>query len=228
MKEHFFSIAIDGPAASGKSTAGKGVSKKLDFVYVDTGAMYRAFTLHMMNLNYDCKDEKLASIALKSFNLDIKKDEKIFLNGDDVTSRIRELDVSSNVSEACKHKEVREKLVEVQRSFSTNYDVVMDGRDIATVVLPHADLKIYQVASVSARAKRRYDEMINKGINVVYDDIVKDIERRDFIDSTRANSPLVKADDAIVLDTSNLTIEEEIDKIVELFCKKTGYQIKNK
>lgn len=222
----YYSIAIDGPAASGKSTAGKGVSKKLGFLYLDTGSMYRAFTLHMMNLNYSCDDSLLATAALKSFKLDMKEDESIFLNGVDVSKRIRELDVSQNVSEACKHKDVREHMVYLQKQFALTNNVVMDGRDIATVVLPDADLKIYQVATVEARAKRRYDEMILKGIDVKYDDIVKDIERRDFIDSTRENSPLTKAKDAIVLDTSNLTIEEEINKIIELFISKTGYKLK--
>lgn len=223
----YYSIAIDGPAASGKSTAGKGVSKRLNFVYLDTGSMYRAFALHMMNLNYPCDDSDLATIALKSFKLDMKEDGSIFLNGVDITKRIRELDVSKNVSEACKHKDVREEMVKIQQEFAKSNNVVMDGRDIATVVLPNADLKIYQVATVSARANRRYHEMLEKGNKVEYEDIVKDIERRDYIDSTRENSPLTKASDAIVLDTSNLTIEEEIDKIIELFVQKTDYNLSN-
>lgn len=218
----YYSIAIDGPAASGKSTAGKGVSKKLGFIYIDTGSMYRCFTLHMMNLGYDCTSSSLADDALKSFKMDLKENEQVLLDGINVTSRIRELDVSKNVSEACKHKSVRNALVKLQQEISKSNNVVMDGRDISTVVLPNADLKIFQIATVQARAKRRYDEMIEKGIDVKYEDIVKDIERRDYIDSTRENSPLTQASDAIVLDTSNLTIEEEIDEIVSLFYKKVG------
>ena len=216
-----YSIAIDGPAASGKSTAGKGVSKVLNFTYLDTGSMYRCFTLHMLNKNMDCSSLSDAEEALKDFNMDLKG-EKIYLDGTDVSERIREMDVSSNVSEACKHKAVRDKMVKIQQEFSKDHDVVMDGRDISTVVLPDATLKIYQVASVKARATRRYEEMRNKGIEVSYEDIVKDIENRDRIDSTRENSPLTRSEDAILLDTSEMTIDDVINMIVSLFKMKAG------
>lgn len=218
----YYAIAIDGPAASGKSTAAKGVSKKLGFLYVDTGAMYRAFTLHMLNLSLDTKSREDAKIALETFH--VREDVKghVYLNGEDVTSRVREMDVSSHVSYACAHKEVREECVRIQQEMAKSNNVVMDGRDIGTVVLPDADLKVYQVASVEARAQRRQLENEQKGIPSSLEDIVKDIQTRDYIDSHRENSPLRKADDAILLDTSDMTIEEEIDKIIALFEEKRG------
>lgn len=220
--EHY-AIAIDGPAASGKSTAAKGVAKALSFLYVDTGAMYRAFTLLMLEKGKDCASREDALSLLPS--LEIEEDEKgrIYLFGKDVSSRVREDDVSKNVSLACVHKEVREKMVEIQRKMASTRSVVMDGRDIGTVVLPNATLKIYQVASVEARAKRRYEENLQKGFSKEsLEEIKQDIEQRDKIDSTRANSPLKQAEDAILLDTSDLTIEEEIHEILVLFHKKVG------
>lgn len=218
----YYSIAIDGPAASGKSTAAKLVSKKLGFLYVDTGAMYRALTLHMMNLKLDCKSREDAIVALKTFNIKEDRNGHIFLNGLDVTDRVRETDVSNNVSYACAHKEVREECVKIQQQMSLTDSVCMDGRDIGTVVLKNADLKIYQIASVEARANRRYLENIQRGIPSNLEEIKSDIERRDYIDSHRENSPLRKADDAILLDTSNMTIDEEVEAILKLFKDKVG------
>ncbi len=217
-----YSIAIDGPAASGKSTAAKLVSKKFGFLYVDTGAMYRAFTLHMLNLDLDCKSSSDALIALKTFKVEEDRDGHVYLNGVDVTNRVRETDISNNVSYACAHKEVREECVRIQQEMSLKDSVCMDGRDIGTVVLKNADLKIYQVASVEARAKRRYLENIQRGIKSDLEEIKKDIERRDYIDSHRENSPLRKADDAILLDTSDMTIEEEVNEILRMFKEKVG------
>lgn len=218
----YYSIAIDGPAASGKSTAAKAVSKALGFLYVDTGAMYRAFTLYMIENNLDTKSEEDARSLLSSLELKEDRDGRIYLNGRDVTSRVREEDVTRLVSYACAHKCVREKLVEIQQEIAKNESVVMDGRDIGTVVLPHATLKIYQVASVDSRALRRYKEDVAHHRNVTLEEIKKDIERRDYIDSHRENSPLRPAEDAIFLDTSDLTIQEEIDAIISLFRKKVG------
>lgn len=217
-----YSIAIDGPAASGKSTAAKLVSKKLGFLYVDTGAMYRAFTLHMLNLDLDCKSPSDALIALKTFKVEEDRDGHVYLNGVDVTNRVRETDISNNVSYACAHKEVREECVRIQQEMSLKDSVCMDGRDIGTVVLKNADLKIYQVASVEARAERRYLENIQRGIKSDLEVIKKDIERRDYIDSHRENSPLRQADDAILLDTSDMTVEEEVNEILRLFKEKVG------
>lgn len=218
----YYSIAIDGPAASGKSTAAKAVSKALGFLYVDTGAMYRAFTLYMIENNLDTKNEEDARSLFSSLELKEDRDGHIYLNGRDVTSRVREEDVTRLVSYACAHKCVREKLVEIQQEIAKNESVVMDGRDIGTVVLPHATLKIYQVASVDSRALRRYKEDVAHHRNVTLEEIKKDIERRDYIDSHRENSPLRPAEDAIFLDTSDLTIQEEIDAIISLFRKKVG------
>ncbi len=218
----YYSIAIDGPAASGKSTAAKAVSKALGFLYVDTGAMYRAFTLYMMENNLDTKNEEDAKKLLPSLALKEDRDGRIFLNGRDVTKRVREEDVTALVSYACAHKCVRERLVEIQQEMAKTESVVMDGRDIGTVVLPDATLKVYQVASVASRAERRYKEEIARNRNVSLEEIQKDIERRDYIDSHRENSPLKPADDAILLDTSNLTIQEEIDAIISLFRKKVS------
>ena len=217
-----YSIAIDGPAASGKSTAAKGVAKALDFLYLDTGAMYRAITLYMSEKGLDTRSEEDAKSILDEVTMREDKNGHIFLNERDVTERVREEDVTKLVSYACAHKAVRERLVALQREMAKGESVVMDGRDIGTVVLPDATLKVYQVASVESRAKRRYLEELSKGKEASLDEIQKDIERRDYIDSHREHSPLRKAEDAILLDTSDLTIQEEIDAILSLFREKAG------
>lgn len=217
-----YSIAIDGPAASGKSTAAKGVAKALDFLYLDTGAMYRAITLYMIEKGLDTRSEEDAKSILDEVTMREDKNGHIFLNERDVTERVREEDVTKLVSYACAHKAVRERLVALQREMAKGESVVMDGRDIGTVVLPDATLKVYQVASVESRAERRYLEELSKGKEASLDEIQKDIERRDYIDSHREHSPLRKAEDAILLDTSDLTIQEEIDAILSLFREKAG------
>ena len=217
-----YSIAIDGPADSGKSTAAKGVAKALDFLYLDTGAMYRAITLYMIEKGLDTRSEEDAKSILDEVTMREDKNGHIFLNERDVTERVREEDVTKLVSYACAHKAVRERLVALQREMAKGESVVMDGRDIGTVVLPDATLKVYQVASVESRAKRRYLEELSKGKEASLDEIQKDIERRDYIDSHREHSPLRKAEDAILLDTSDLTIQEEIDAILSLFREKAG------
>ena len=217
-----YSIAIDGPAASGKSTAAKGVAKALDFLYLDTGAMYRAITLYMIEKGLDTRSEEDAKSILDEVTMREDKNGHIFLNERDVTERVREDDVTKLVSYACAHKAVRERLVALQREMAKGESVVMDGRDIGTVVLPDATLKVYQVASVESRAKRRYLEELSKGKEASLEEIQKDIERRDYIDSHREHSPLRKAEDAILLDTSDLTIQEEIDAILSLFHEKAG------
>ena len=217
-----YAIAIDGPAASGKSTAAKGVAKALDFLYLDTGAMYRAITLYMIEKGLDTRSEEDAKSILDKVTMREDKNGHIFLNERDVTERVREEDVTKLVSYACAHKAVRERLVALQREMAKGESVVMDGRDIGTVVLPDATLKVYQVASVESRAKRRYLEELSKGKEASLDEIQKDIERRDYIDSHREHSPLRKAEDAILLDTSDLTIQEETDAILSLFREKAG------
>lgn len=218
-----YSIAIDGPAASGKSTAAKIIARKLGFLYVDTGAMYRAVTLLMLEKGLDPKSREDAKSILPLCDIREDRDGHVYLNGKDVTQRVRMSDVSNNVSYACAHLEVREKLVELQQKMAETENVIMDGRDIGTVVLKDATLKIYQVASPYARAVRRQKENVEKGIsNSTVEEIQKEIERRDYIDSHRENSPLRKAEDAIELDTSSLTIEEEVNAIMMEFRKKIG------
>lgn len=219
-------VAIDGPAAAGKSTVAKMVAKKIGATYIDTGAMYRAVTYFALSKNIDPKDESAVVSLLPKLNLDIKEDERIFLNGTDVTKQIRSIEVNDNVSYVASYKDIRLALVDIQRKMSESISVVMDGRDIGTYVLPNADIKIFQVASVGTRALRRYKENISKGIQCELEDIEIGLKKRDHIDSTRTFAPLKPADDSIVLDTSNLSIEEAVDAVIEII-KKKGYEVKN-
>jgi len=219
-------VAIDGPAAAGKSTVAKMVAKKIGATYIDTGAMYRAVTYFALSQNIDPKDESAVVSLLPKLKLDIKEDERIFLNGTDVTKQIRSIEVNDNVSYIASYKDIRLALVDIQRKMSESISVVMDGRDIGTYVLPNADIKIFQVASVGTRALRRYKENISKGIQCELEDIEIGLKKRDHIDSTRTFAPLKPADDSIVLDTSNLSIEEAVDAVIEII-KKKGYEVKN-
>lgn len=219
-------VAIDGPAAAGKSTVAKMVAKKIGATYIDTGAMYRAVTYFALSKNIDPKDESAVVSLLPKLKLDIKEDERIFLNGTDVTKQIRSIEVNDNVSYVASYKDIRLALVDIQRKMSESISVVMDGRDIGTYVLPNADIKIFQVASVGTRALRRYKENISKGIQCELEDIEIGLKKRDHIDSTRTFAPLKPADDSIVLDTSNLSIEEAVDAVIEII-KKKGYEVKN-
>ena len=219
-------VAIDGPAAAGKSTVAKMVAKKIGATYIDTGAMYRAVTYFALSQNIDPKDESAVVSLLPKLKLDIKEDERIFLNGTDVTKQIRSIEVNDNVSYVASYKDIRLALVDIQRKMSESISVVMDGRDIGTYVLPNADIKIFQVASVRTRALRRYKENISKGIQCELEDIEIGLKKRDHIDSTRTFAPLKPADDSIVLDTSNLSIEEAVDAVIEII-KKKGYEVKN-
>lgn len=219
-------VAIDGPAAAGKSTVAKMVAKKIGATYIDTGAMYRAVTYFALSQNIDPKVESAVVSLLPKLKLDIKEDERIFLNGTDVTKQIRSIEVNDNVSYVASYKDIRLALVDIQRKMSESISVVMDGRDIGTYVLPNADVKIFQVASVGTRALRRYKENISKGIQCELEDIEIGLKKRDHIDSTRTFAPLKPADDSIVLDTSNLSIEEAVDAVIEII-KKKGYEVKN-
>lgn len=212
-------IAIDGPAGAGKSTIAKLVSKKLKIVYLDTGAMYRAVALKAIREKVDTLDrEKMASLIE---NIDIRveyKDEeqRIYLDNEDVSDLIRTPEVSIGASNVAVIPEVRIKMVELQRAIAKECSVVMDGRDIGSYVLPDADLKIFLTASIEERAKRRYNEQLLKGVsNVTLEDVKKDIEYRDKNDSSREFAPLKKASDAIEVDTTNLSIEEVANKILE-------------
>lgn len=215
-------VAIDGPAAAGKSTVSKAVAKKLGFTYIDTGAMYRAFTNYVLRKGVDPKDEEACVKLIPEVSIKLYPDGKVICSGEDVTKVIREPLVSGNVSYIASYKDIRLALVKQQRLMAEETSVLMDGRDIGTYVLPNADVKIFMIASVSERAKRRYKENMEKGIACTFDDIVQDIEKRDRIDSSRAFAPLKAADDAIKLDTSSLNIEEAIDAVLKIIKDKTG------
>lgn len=215
-------VAIDGPSSAGKSTVAKGVAKELGFVYVDTGAMYRCVTLYSLEKNVDCQNDEEVCKLLPEIDIELCIGGKVLLNGKDVTFDIRTQPVVDNVSYIAANKGVRLFLVALQRNMAKDVSIVMDGRDIGTYVLPNADVKIFQIADVKERAKRRYLENIAKGIDCTLESVEKDLERRDYIDSHRDFAPLTKASDAIEVDTSFLTIEESIQKIVSIIKEKVG------
>ncbi len=211
----FIQIAIDGPAGAGKSTIAKKIAQRLNITYIDTGAMYRALTYKVLSTNIDINNAN--EIIQLAKNSDIKfLHENIYLDNNIVNEEIRSIEVSKNVSHIAKIKEVRHILVDIQRKIALNQDVIMDGRDIGTHVLPEATLKIFLTASVEERASRRYLELKRKGIDVNLDELKKDIINRDKIDSEREAAPLVKAEDAIVIDTTGSSIEKVVDNIIEL------------
>lgn len=210
-----YALAIDGPAGAGKSTVAKMVAQRLGYTYIDTGAMYRATTYKALKLKIDLNDPTAFSF-LDETVMEFKNGI-LFLDGIDVTQKIRTNQVSNNVSVVASHIPVRNKLVEIQQAIAQSNNVVMDGRDIGTIVLPHADLKIYMTASVEERARRRHEENVSIGIESDYDKLIKEIERRDRIDSSRAYNPLKQAQDAIYLDTSDLDILAVADKIHRMF-----------
>ena len=205
-------VAIDGPAGSGKSTIAKLLAKKYDLTYIDTGAMYRMITLYLLENNIDINDLKEVERVLNTVNLDMQGD-KFYLDNVDVSTKIREKRINDNVSKVASIKIVRSNLVDLQRKISNNKDVILDGRDVGTVIFPHAQVKIFLIASPEERARRRYNEFLEKKTEITYDEVLKSIKERDHIDSTRDESPFVKADDAIELDSTNLTIEDVINFI---------------
>jgi cytidylate kinase len=213
-------IAIDGPAGSGKSTTAKKVAERLGFVYLDTGAMYRALTFYALQNNIAASDEKkLAEIAqeLPIEFQPVAGGNLIFLDGQDVSSEIRTPEVTKNVSEVSAHASVRKAMVTRQKEFGKNGSIVAEGRDTTTVVFPDADLKVYMDASVTERAQRRLLDLSELGVDSNVKEQEADIRRRDNFDSGREHSPLTRAGDAVVIDTTKLTIEEQVNRIVELF-----------
>ena len=217
-----FNIAIDGPAGAGKSTIAKMGAKKLDFIYVDTGAMYRAMALYFLRREIDAKDEKKIAEACEHINVTIayqEGEQQVLLNGENVNAFIRTEEVSMMTSNTSKYPAVREKLLYLQRELAAANNVIMDGRDIGTCVLPDAELKIYLTASASERAKRRYLEQKERGVESDLAQIERDIIARDEQDMNREIAPLKQAEDAIYLDTSDMTIEEVVTKIVSLVQK---------
>ena len=212
-------IAVDGPAGSGKSTISKLLAKELGLVYLDTGAMYRLFTLKMLKENVSFFDSHKIDELLENLNINIEND-RFYLDGKDVSEEIRKTDVAANVSKTAAIKEVREKMVNLQREFSKSKNVILDGRDIGTVVFPEADIKIFLVADAKERAERRFKELHEKGENISLDNIYENILKRDRLDSTRENSPLKKANDAIEVDTTGKNIEEVKNIILNLYINK--------
>lgn len=224
--ENFISIAIDGPAAAGKSTVAKRVAKILGFTYIDTGAMYRAVTYAVIKANKDPKNISDAEEILKTISIDLKEDGRVICNNEDVTKAIRKTDVSGNVSYIAAMKPVRLALIDMQREMAKRANVVMDGRDIGSYVLPYAAVKIFQIASAEIRAKRRYDEDLEKGIETTYEEVLEEVKKRDYIDSHRDFDPLKPAEDSINLDTSNMDIDEVVSAILEIVKDKTGLEAK--
>lgn len=216
-------IAIDGPAAAGKSTVAKKIANQLNYVYIDTGAMYRAITLAANINGIDYEDELNLAKLTKNTSITFKQNDgiqQVFINNKDVTLDIRNQDVTNNVSTVAKHQKVREILVEKQRELAQNKHVVMDGRDIGSHVLPNADLKLFLVASVEERAKRRHEENLANGFESNLDQLKEEIRKRDQIDSEREVSPLVKAEDAIEVDTTNMNIDEVTNYILSIISNK--------
>ena len=212
-----FQVAIDGPAGAGKSTVAKAVAKELEFVYVDTGAMYRAIGLNCLKNGVDIHDEEAVLGILDDTDVAIKyidKEQAVILNGENVNGQIRTQEVGEAASVVSAYKLVREKMVALQQSLAVTEDVVMDGRDIASCVLPNAQVKIYLDASVEVRAKRRYLELIEKGKDADLKTVEEEVRERDYRDMHRENSPLVRVPEAILVDSSYMTIEEVVEEIV--------------
>ncbi len=210
-------IAIDGPAGAGKSTIAKALAKELEIAYISTGSMYRALALKCINNNLDATDEGVAQQIANSTELDVEYkngNQLVFLDGQNVTDMLYTDKVSDFASKISVHKVIREKLVEIQRQIAARQSVVMDGRDIGSVVLPNADLKFYLDADVKIRAQRRYEELLSKGTKATYEEVLEDMKERDHRDKTREVSPLIVCDGAIIIDCSNLSIQEVVNKFL--------------
>lgn len=216
-----YNVAIDGPAGAGKSTIAKLVAKEKGYIYVDTGAMYRGLAIHFLDKGIAAEDTEKIIAACDDADVTIRYEngiQQVYLNDINITSRLRDEAVGSMASKSSAISEVRAKLLELQRGLARTQDVIMDGRDIGTCVLPDADVKVYLTASVETRAKRRYDELVEKGVSCNLDDIARDIAERDHRDMTRETAPLKQAEDAILVDSSDMTIEEVVKTISDL-CK---------
>ena len=216
-----YNVAIDGPAGAGKSTIAKLVAKEKGYIYVDTGAMYRGLAIHFLNKGIRPGQTKEVIEACKDAEVTIAYEDgvqHVYLNGEDISARLRNEEVGNMASVTSAIPEVRKKLLELQQNLARTQDVIMDGRDIGTCVLPDADVKIYLTASVETRAKRRYDELKEKGEDCNLEEIAHDIEERDHRDMTREIAPLKQAEDAVLVDSSDMTIKEVVKAIVDL-CK---------
>lgn len=222
-----FNIAIDGPAGAGKSTIAKEVARRLGFVYVDTGAMYRTMALHFIRSGVDPLDEAAVAASCRDVDVTLRYEDgaqQVLLNGENVTGLIRTEEVGNMASATSVYKPVREKLVQLQQALARRENVIMDGRDIGTCVLPDAPAKIYLTASSAVRAKRRYNELVEKGVDCDLDEIERDIIDRDYRDMHRENSPLRQAEDALLVDSSQMTVEQVIAAILEA-AKSRGLEV---
>lgn len=218
-------IAIDGPASAGKSTIAKILASDLHFVYVDTGAMYRAITLAAFQAGVNPEDEAGVTALLPDLTITFEPGEpvqRVFLNGTEVTDAIRSVEVTANVSEVSAYAAVREAMTALQRDIAAEGGVVMDGRDIGTTVLPNAEVKIFLIASVAERAQRRFKENQAKGMNTTLAELEVAIEKRDYLDSHREISPLKKADDAVELDTTGLSIDDVVAAVKDIIATRTN------
>lgn len=222
----YISVAVDGPAGSGKSTITKMVAKDLGYNYVDTGAMYRGLTYDFLKNNLTELDEKKIELLLSKVKFEVKfidRVQYVFVNGEDVSEKIRTAEVSKFTSLFAKSPAVREFLIDTQRNLAMSNNIIMDGRDIASVVLPNADVKIFLTASVEERARRRILDFERQGVvDIDFDKVKADIAARDYQDENRDIAPLVKVDDAVLIDTTNLTITEVVEKMTELIKKAEG------
>ena len=216
-----YNVAVDGPAGAGKSTIAKLVAKKKGFIYVDTGAMFRALAIHFLKKGIHPEDRENIIEACKDVEVSIAYEndaQQVYLNGENVTTQLRTEEVGNMASRISSVPEVRTKLLELQRELAKTKDVIMDGRDIGTVILPDADVKIYLTASVQTRAQRRFDELKEKGMDCDFDEIAKDIADRDYRDMNREIAPLKQTQDAVLVDSSDMTIQEVVDTICS-YCR---------
>ncbi|MCR5637201.1 MAG: (d)CMP kinase [Clostridiales bacterium] len=213
------SVAIDGPAGAGKSTIARKAAEMLGYIYVDTGALYRTVGIAAIRKNTDLENKVALKELLDSINIELKFEngvQKVFLNGEDVSEKIRTPECGMMASAVSAIKEVREYLLDTQRALASKNNVIMDGRDIGTVILPNAQVKIFLTASPEVRAKRRYDEFLQKGVQVKFEDVLADIIVRDKNDSEREIAPLKPAEDSVIADTSNDTLEQAINKVITI------------
>ena len=220
-----YNVAIDGPAGAGKSTIAKKLAKELGYVYVDTGAMYRAMAYYFLKNQVDTNDEEAIAKACPNVNVTIAYqdgEQQVLLNGENVNGVIRKEEVGKTASTTSVYPVVRAKLMDLQRELAMKENVIMDGRDIGTVVLPNADVKIFLTASSKVRAKRRYDELTEKGVECDFDEIEKDIIDRDYRDMHRETAPLKQAEDAILLDSSELDIDGVVNRMKEIIKEAIG------
>ena len=220
-----FIVGIDGPAAAGKGTVAKEIAKRIGLINLDTGITYRCVALEMLNRNVDIADEEEIIKIASEIDMEIENREDVdivYLNGEDVTSKIRSKEVTNIVSPVSSIKEVRYKMVELQRKLVEGKDVIVEGRDICTVVFPNADVKIYLDASQEARVNRRYKENLEKGIEMTYEEVLDNISKRDYNDTHKEIGALKKTEESIVVDNTNFTAEETIEKIIDIIKEKRG------